>query len=505
MKFTTFLIPLLLLTSCGQKTQFVYEEKHTFTSFWGTEFKSTPIADYKDVKIRKPGEAVGYITSLAGRAGTGFFISADGLFLTNHHVIPKSECSKDHCHSIKIIREFSPEGANQVFTDLKIIASNPDLDYTLLKVNLLPGKQVPFISIADPKLKSKSITEMKDNLRVLGHPFNAPLRVAEVGPAVYEEGNTIIAQANLVYGNSGGPMIDTESMHAVALVNAINSIQATINVKGDGYNLSYAINIKSIFINLENHFNFAYTKENGIQILANKDSLEWDFMPQDRDKLKEENKVSFTAWVGSFYQTDQSEQYFSKVIKKVLHDSNKSSVEKTEILTSFINNIINFEHKTGEMIIISDQDLKKIEQAIVQVDDKDGNLALLTMTPLRFTRGKISTSACLKDVELFVKDRGYLEIFKYNSVFCNSLVDIDGDDMLDQVMEFWANHKPAINHDINFLLLEVISKVLNLRKSITPQQKEFLLTVIQESLAKEENFKNHCYIHNLKVRIQTNY
>lgn len=169
--------------------------------------------------IREYSTAVAKVLSIDGSAGTGFFISSDGLFLTNEHVISAKSCRKDACPGIKIVRDFRLDGANQVFTEFEAIAhSSADngLDFTLLRVKLPAGEKVPHLKLALDSA-SYDLSDESRSFKVLGHPGGGALRFTNARPH-QQDGFNLEILGLLIGGNSGGPMVEDSTGQVVAQV-----------------------------------------------------------------------------------------------------------------------------------------------------------------------------------------------------------------------------------------------------------------------------------------------
>lgn len=171
--------------------------------------------------IQSLSKAVAKVMSLGGASGSGFFISEDGLFLTNEHVIPRDACVSDSCPGFKIVLNFTKSGSPQVFYKFKVIAQDilsNDFDFTLVKVELKDGEKVPFLPLElDDSAYAFSDTTTTDRYKVLGHPGGATLKFTNARPISKKEMN-ITFQGLVVSGNSGGPLVDTETGKVVGLV-----------------------------------------------------------------------------------------------------------------------------------------------------------------------------------------------------------------------------------------------------------------------------------------------
>ena len=100
-KLISMILMVLSFVSCQEKVKTIEIIKsvnvdHVITNnenTWGLEFKSTPVKNIPQVE-KELSKAVAYIDYAAGGSATGFFISEDGLFLTNEHVISRYECTR---------------------------------------------------------------------------------------------------------------------------------------------------------------------------------------------------------------------------------------------------------------------------------------------------------------------------------------------------------------------------------------------------------------------------
>lgn len=127
--------------------------------------------------------------------GTGFIISADGLVLTNQHVVGPSEY---------LALQFDPLHKVQAV----LLASDPQRDVAVLWCDLgsLPGA----ISLGLAK-RDELYPSLVEGERVftIGSPLNQQ-KIVTSGIASKIEKSAIISDVNINHGNSGGPLFNSQ-------------------------------------------------------------------------------------------------------------------------------------------------------------------------------------------------------------------------------------------------------------------------------------------------------
>jgi serine protease Do len=153
----------------------------------GNPFEGNPLEEFfkRFGQIPRPHKEFGQAV------GSGFFISADGLIVTNNHVI-------DHATEVTVTTD---EGRN---LSARIVGRDPKTDLALLKVTT--NGVYPYVSF------SKTSPRVGDWVVAMGNPFGlggtatagiVSARGRDIGAGPYDDFLQIDAPVNK--GNSGGP------------------------------------------------------------------------------------------------------------------------------------------------------------------------------------------------------------------------------------------------------------------------------------------------------------
>ena len=158
-------------------------------------------------RIRNPGPLFKG-TRLRG-SGTGFFVSAHGHVITNHHVI-------DACKGIS----FTPAGSGRLVSEL--IASDERKDLALLRVPLLTQAYARF---RDPGNVRKG-----EAVVVVGYPLHGKVAIRPilVSGSIFEAKNNprhgrFPMRIDVRRGNSGGPVLDQSGLVVGVVVAKVNT------------------------------------------------------------------------------------------------------------------------------------------------------------------------------------------------------------------------------------------------------------------------------------------
>jgi serine protease Do len=129
--------------------------------------------------------------------GSGFIVSADGLLLTNHHVIDGAD-------------QISARFADGTVVKATVIGSDPSIDVALLQLE--GDRQWPFVQLGD-----SSTLEVGDWVIAVGNPLGLGTTVTSgivsgkgraLGHGVWDD--FLQTDAAINEGNSGGPLFDLD-------------------------------------------------------------------------------------------------------------------------------------------------------------------------------------------------------------------------------------------------------------------------------------------------------
>lgn len=226
-RFVALVLSVAALAACSKNES--DPSKPVSFKAWGKDFVIKP-ANEASPKLRALGKAVAQVRYASGGSGTGFFISPDGLFVSNHHVISKDACSEARCGGVQLIRDLTVGGDIQVFSKFKVLVQSKELDFTLAKVDLPPGTTVPYLKLASHEIQSESMRQRK--LVVIGHPAGSALRITEVDFRSYSK-DKIQLLGPVFWGNSGSPLVDENTGEVIGLASNLHFGSSTIDRDGN--------------------------------------------------------------------------------------------------------------------------------------------------------------------------------------------------------------------------------------------------------------------------------
>lgn len=470
----SFLIVSLTFVSCGQKTETkteyiqvpkvetiqvpvtmpgttsVISVPQTIIIDKGFGIKSYPrsIAEASD-KIKKLSRAVAKIMNSNYSSGTGFFISEDGLFLTNEHVMPIGSCHQNGCPGYKIIRDFRAGGENETYTDFEVLAqsdSSQSLDFTLLKVKLPEGKKTPFLELELDRYEYNFQEDNKRTYKVLGHPGGASLRFTNARP-LKQKGFNLELLTLLLGGNSGGPLIDDQSGRVIGLVKAIR----TAFIREDSETSSHqtrarATSILDIIRNLKTHKLvpnvIAKINSRGIKlvelteaesepVVAPKKELELPsrtiFLSALRKESQDPNSSKAIEQLDKYLGTPFESTVLDMMFEKTdLHDSD---LNKDSLTSLFKKQIL-----LGRSLKISDKYIESLNSDLLskEVTGSDITLAILMNYSNKEIKDKLQ-KRCRDALPSFVM------VFPAVMYSCVTTENNDGESYIPRVVEYLKN------------------------------------------------------------------
>jgi S1-C subfamily serine protease len=159
-----------------------------------------------------------------GSMGSGFFISADGLFLTNQHVV-------------KNLREVDVRIPSGQIVHAKVLKTNPSSDIAVAKVDVRDTKWLPLSN--GPATMGSSVFTIgfpKPDLQGVEPKFTDG-RISSLS-GIRDEAGVYQISVPVQHGNSGGPLVHMDTGWIVGM------IRSKLNMDADGdipQNVNYAI------------------------------------------------------------------------------------------------------------------------------------------------------------------------------------------------------------------------------------------------------------------------
>ncbi len=201
----------------------------------------------------------GFDSSKSGASGTGSLVRADGMVLTNNHVVMNPKTKKPYS-SIRVF--FKPARiTGDVAIDLResypvrVVARDEALDLALIQVQGGPGN-IPVMPLGDSEQ-----VDVGSSVAAIGHPGGGGLWTLTTGTisSRRRDGDRDIFQTDAAInpGNSGGPLLDS-SAHLIG----VNTFVRRVNTQGlplEGLNYS----LRSSFVRQwlgQNGVRVAYTQ-----------------------------------------------------------------------------------------------------------------------------------------------------------------------------------------------------------------------------------------------------
>lgn len=166
--------------------------------------------------------------------GSGFFVSSDGLIVTNKHVVDQTGAT---------YTVFTNDGKKY---DAKVIAKDPVLDIALIKINPAAGQTFPYLTLGD-----SDTLQLGQSVIAIGNALGEYRNTVSVGvvsglsrsiTAGDDSGNSEVldhvvqTDAAINPGNSGGPLLDLSG----------NVIGVNVAIAEGSQNVGFALPINSV-------------------------------------------------------------------------------------------------------------------------------------------------------------------------------------------------------------------------------------------------------------------
>lgn len=166
--------------------------------------------------------------------GTGFFISDDGLALTNNHVIEYS--NNPDFYTVYLSDEKGNISQTNKRRVSRILYTDPANDFTIFRVQLDPNESSPclFVSRREP-LRG-------EHVGVVGNPRGLLATFSTGEFSAFREYNTIQFTAPVYQGNSGGPICDKRGV-VIGIVKSIAAERDGSNATG---NMNFGVDIRYV-------------------------------------------------------------------------------------------------------------------------------------------------------------------------------------------------------------------------------------------------------------------
>lgn len=159
----------------------------------------------------------------SGFLGSGFFIDASGIAVSNYHVFEGTTKGKERIQTEN----------GEIYQVSEVLSVSKEHDFIVFKVHNESGIRLPFLTI------SKKTPDIGDECFAIGNPrgFERTLSKGIISQ-IRNKGTLLQTTAEITHGSSGGPLFNMEG----------EVIGITSSGVGEG-NLNFAININLIGFN----------------------------------------------------------------------------------------------------------------------------------------------------------------------------------------------------------------------------------------------------------------
>ena len=463
----------IFLSSCSkiktiEHTTFIQEDT------WGIDFHSKVISDSSSFIQQKVSKAIVYIIDNNG-SGTGFFISEDGLLLTNAHVIDVDgagiRCTQEECSQYRFfIRDFTPNGDKEKFTKFKVIALNQALDFALIKIELPSGKKVPFLNIDTSEKKFDDLENRE--LGVIGHLGGSQTRVSPAQIFEFEKSNYKLYSPALS-GQSGSPLVDLQTGDVLGLYHSAEWDKESIrsddkSVKHFGYASKINLvmdTIKKGLRNLENSPN----KKTGLK----------DFLPPTSKKVSEEDPTNINALITQELQSPSSDEQALNWINNLKLYPHVKNLK----ISGILNQIINFELRYGKSFFKKQTNAQEFLKIAIEMKEEDESEESFDSFKIKYNlkTNKECVQKVTNNTELSTLEK--LDLITWR---CLSTHDAENSDVIEKINVLLLSDDIKMNNYRDRLMIwETITHQLLLRENLSDKLISLTNDILIDAYSKE--------------------
>lgn len=215
------------------------------------KFSATPNTDslsiYKEYSEREPNikltdeqlclkmTPAAFLIDIGGEGiGTGFFISEDGLALTNNHVMAIT--NNPYMYTIYLSDDQGNISQTNKRPVSRILYTDVQNDFTIFRAQLDPNETVPclFVSRHEP-IRGQHVG-------VVGNPRGLTATFSTGVFSAFREPTTIQFTADIYQGNSGGPVCDEYGI----CIGIVKSVAAEADGKNATGNMNFGVDIRYV-------------------------------------------------------------------------------------------------------------------------------------------------------------------------------------------------------------------------------------------------------------------
>ncbi|EQC48429.1 trypsin-like peptidase domain protein [Bacteriovorax sp. BSW11_IV] len=495
---------LISLVGCGVKTEekIILKDNIVTENTWGLPFQSTPL-DYTTIEQQLIiGTPVAKIFYREGGSATGFFISEDGLMMTNHHVIGFDRCSAQRCENLKIVRDFRLGGAMEVYDKVQLLAANDELDYALIKVELPKNTKVPFLKLDLYGVRDHGYNE-RDKLAIVGHPFGSTLRQ---GSAYVDRvsGDSFNLKSVALSGNSGSPLIDLKTNRVIGLYNSSKWDKASVKKDGSVEHFGYATRLSKIMDNIKyarGPYDYDDTKGLIIKDMGILDEQQ-DNLPR---KISYERISTIDYWLGNFSNDDFASNLLNILINDNLRTRDETSTNNSKALRNTLWGITSFlrTDKKAELEL-SQEILEKLK--IIYHTNEDTDTFDYTLTPMLIELGLQDRSACRKYAKESNVDYSDLYYIIDLHDICGTTIMEDGVETADYLIGLWRYYieKDLFNENKYKTFASAVNGNIELNFDLTASQKKDLVSIMAAIAHNLQNIRASYALESMIVLLKEN-